>query len=108
MSQIAKNLSSEGEEKLQEAVLIVLTDSYNRGECVGPAHVSKEAGIFKDGGNKGKKVPWEDKSGTFHDAIASGILYKLKLAGKVERCRQSEARDGWTLTKDEYRKRSKR
>ena len=78
---------------LEEAVLDVLLEAKLNGKCIGPAEISRRAGIFRERGI----------ANIMNDAIATGILVKLHDEGRVERCPQTTAnRGGWELTAKEF------
>lgn len=81
---------------LEEAVLDVLLEAKHKGDCIGPAEISRKAGIFRDRG----------EVNIMNDAIVTGILVKMADEGRVSRCRQAGAnRGGWELTNREYAQR---
>ena len=84
-----------GEFYLEEAILDVLLEAKYETDCVGPAEISKRAGIFRDRG----------KEDIMNDAICTGILVKLCDARKVERCAQENNKGGWKLTNEEFERR---
>lgn len=95
-----KQLARIGEFSLEEAVLDVLLEARSKGECLGPAAISKRAGIFRETGHA---------MSAGNDAIVWGILGKLAKYGRIEKCPQKEAkpdkRDGWQLTDTEFQAR---
>lgn len=81
---------------LEEAVLDVLLEAKHEGDCIGPAEISRKAGIFRDRGDVN----------IINDAIVTGILVKMADEGRVSRCQQAGAnRGGWELTNREYAQR---
>lgn len=100
MSARAQQFALAGEFLLEEAVLDVLWEARRNGECLGPAEISKRAGIFRESG-------LAKKSG--NDDIVWGILAKLVKHGRVHKCRKdplkSKKEDGWELADDEFEKR---
>ena len=58
---------------LEKAVLDVLLEAKHEGDCLGPAAISRRAGIYRERG----------KVDIMHDAIATGILVKLHEEGRV-------------------------
>ncbi len=100
MSIRSKQFAFVGEFLLEEAVLDVLWEAKGTGECLGPAEISRRAGIFRESGHA-KKVG--------NDDIVWGILGKLVKQGRVHKCRQDSRRstkeDGWELTDDEFSRR---
>lgn len=95
-----KRLARIGEFNLEEAVLDVLLEARHERECLGPAEISKRAGIFREPGHA-------MTSG--NDAIVWGILGKLAKHGRIEKCPQDKGKshklNGWKLTESEYRSR---
>lgn len=82
-----------GEFYLEEAVLDVLLEAKHDNKCIGPAEISKRAGIFRDRG----------EVNIMNDAIVCGILVKLSEQNRVTRCRQSDKNaGGWELTDKEF------
>ena len=78
---------------LEEAVLDVLLEAKHQGDCIGPAEISRRAGIFRDRGDVN----------IMNDAIATGVLVKLHSEGRVSRCTQHSAnRGGWEMTDQEF------
>ena len=82
MSHPADN-AREGVRLLEAAVVAVLA----HGECLGPATISKRAGIHRGIGS------------SRHDGITEGIINKLHEAGVVEPCTQHSGRGGWRLSR---------
>ncbi len=88
-----KQHSRMGEFYLEEAVLDVLLEAKHEGECLGPAEISRRAGIFRERGD----------ANIMNDAICTGILVKLHKEHRVERCQQANVkRGGWELTEQEF------
>ena len=88
-----KQLSRVGQFYLEEAVLDVLLEAKHEGECIGPAEISRRAGIYRERG----------EANMMNDAIVAGLLVKLHSENRVERCTQSRAnRGGWELTDNEF------
>ena len=81
-----------GQFYLEEAVLDVLLEAKHEGDCIGPADISRRAGIFRDRG----------EVDIMNDAIATGVLVKLHTEGRVQRCTQPNNRGGWDLTDHEF------
>lgn len=81
-----------GEFYLEEAILDVLLKAKHAGSCVGPAEISKQAGIYRDRG----------KEDMMNDAIIFGMLSKLADENKVKRCTQSNDQGGWELTESQF------
>ena len=67
-----------GVEHLEQAVLGVLRIA---GRCMGPAEISRMAGIYREP--------------PLQDAITHGVLNKLLADGRVARCDQPNGRPGW-------------
>lgn len=87
-----------GEFHLEEAILDVLLEAFHSAQdCLGPAEISRRAGVFRERGTV---------KGLIHDAITAGILAKLHTHNRVERCKQANGRGGWKLTPAEYRRRN--
>ena len=84
---------------LEEAVLDVLLEAKHEGECIGLSEISRRAGIFRD---RGEGIVSE--SGMINDAIATGVLVKLGIESRVQRCPQTRAghQRGWELTDREF------
>lgn len=83
---------------LEESVLDVLLEAKHEGDCIGGAEISRRAGIFRD---RGEGIVSE--RGIMNDAIVTGLLVKLCIEGRVERCTQSTANlGGWELTDSEF------
>ena len=80
---------------LEESVLDVLLESKYEGECLGPADISRRAGIFRERGDVN----------IMNDAIVHGILVKLSDENRVQRCTQPNGRGGWELTDKEFTER---
>ena len=81
-----------GQFYLEEAVLDVLLEAKHEGDCIGPADISRRAGIFRDRGDVN----------IMNDAITTGVLVKLHTEGRVLRCTQPNGRGGWDLTDHEF------
>ncbi len=62
---------------------------------MGPAEISKRAGIFRDRGSVN----------IMNDAIVCGILVKLADEDRVQRCEQPNRKGGWELTNKEFAER---
>ena len=84
---------------LEEAILDILLEFKHEGECIGPAEISRRAGIFRD---RGEGIVSE--RGILNDAIVTGVLVKLFLENRVVRCQQTHqpSRGGWELTDSEF------
>ncbi len=82
---------------LEEAVLDVLMEARHEGDCIGPAEISRRAGIFRE---RGEGIVSE--RGIINDAIVAGILVKLCIEDRVKRCTQPGGRGGWELTDGEF------
>ncbi|MDA7983366.1 MAG: hypothetical protein MPJ79_04465 [Alphaproteobacteria bacterium] len=88
-----KHLARVGEFLLEKAVTDVLLEAKREGECIGPAEISRRAGIYR-----GKSSGY-----SMYDAIVQGILYKLEEHERVTRCDQpSGKKRGWELTDKEF------
>lgn len=96
MSIRPRQLSRMGTFYLQEAVLDILLEHYPEGHGVGPAHISRRAGIYRSRG----------PSDIMNDAIVIGILNSLHGERRVERIEQENGRGGWRLTDSEFERRS--
>ena len=72
---------------LEKAVLDVLREAKQNGECIGPAEISRRAGIYRDRGTE--NLP--------NDAICTGLLAKLVSEGLVKRRKQRNNQGGWEL-----------
>ena len=70
-----KQLARFGLFYLEEAVLDVLFEATQRGECLGPADISNTLGI-----------PPRLASGVNRNEIARAVLDRLKVEGRVECC----------------------
>lgn len=81
---------------LEEAVLEVLLEAKYEGECLGPAKISRRAGIFRERGS----------TDIMNDAIVCGVLVKLVDQERVQRCTQANKKGGWELTDKEFGQRS--
>ena len=90
-----KQMARMGEFYLQEAIMDVLLDASYEDDCIGPAEISRRAGVFRERGS-------ED---IMNDAIATGILVKLLDENKVRRCKQDNGKGGWELTPEEFKRR---
>lgn len=90
-----KQFARLGEFHLEEAILDVLLEARHEEQCIGAAEISKRAGIFRDRGVEN----------IINDAIATGLLVKLRDANKVQRCKQPNAKGGWELTDEEFERR---
>lgn len=77
---------------LEEAILDVLLEARHEGECIGPAEISRRAGIYRDRGSLD----------VMNDAVAWGIINKLHDEGRVQRCKQVNNRGGFELTDKEF------
>lgn len=80
---------------LEEAVLDVLLEQKHEKRCIGPAQISRLAGIFRERGI----------DNIMNDAIVTGVLVKLQTEGRVDRCKQSNGKGGWELTNTEFKSR---
>lgn len=87
-----KQLARMGMFNLEESILDVLLEAKHENECLGPAEISKRAGIFRDRGTEN----------IMNDAITTGLLVKLATEKRVERCKQKNGRGGWGLTQSEF------
>lgn len=90
-----KQFARMGEFHLEEAILDVLLEAKHEDQCLGAAEISRRAGIFRERGIEN----------IMNDAIATGILVKLRDQNKVIRCEQDSGRGGWELTDQEYERR---
>ena len=90
-----KQLARVGEFHLEEAILDVLLEARYKNECIGAAEISERAGIFRERGIEN----------IMNDAIATGMLVKLRDQGKAQRCEQPNRRGGWELTDHEFERR---
>ena len=95
MSIRPRQLSRMGMFYLQEAVLDILCEHYLEGYGLGPADISRRAGIYRERGI----------ADVLNDAIVWGLLNSLHEQNKVERFEQSGGRGGWRLTEAEYNRR---
>ena len=77
---------------LEEAVLDILLEAKHEGDCIGPAAISRRAGVFRSPG----------PTMNMNDAIVHGCLNKLESEGRVQRCTQPTQRGGWELTDSEF------
>lgn len=84
-----KQLARIGEFHLREAVLDVLFEAHPKG--IGPSKISKQAGIYRDGGKNNDKMK---------DAITAGILNQLEEQDKVKHIKKDRV---WKLSEDEYK-----
>jgi hypothetical protein len=67
-------------DELEEVILDVVREATEQGQCPGTAEVSRRAGIHRlPAGGAGGTTNW-------NDGIATHLLNKLLIAGKVERC----------------------
>ncbi len=87
-----KQFSRMGEFYLEEAILDVLLEAKHEGQCLGPAEISRRAGIFRERGIQD----------IMNDAIATGLLVKLSDQRRVQRCTQANNKGGWELTDAEF------
>lgn len=90
-----KQMARLGEFHLEEAILDVLLEARHESECIGAAELSRRAGIFREAG----------KFVNMNDAIVHGLINKLSIAGRVERCTQSNKLGGWRLSDKEFERR---
>lgn len=90
-----KQMARLGEFHLEEAILDVLLEARYEEQCLGAAEIGKRAGIFRE---PGRQV-------NMNDAIVTGLVNKLSIAEKVERCKQANERGGWQLTDAEFERR---
>ena len=82
-----------GQFHLEEAVLDVLLEAKHESDCIGPAEISRRAGVFRDRGDVN----------IMNDAITTGILVKLHSEKRVKRCtQQGKKLGGWELTEREF------
>lgn len=91
-----KQMARLGQFHLEEAILDVLLEARYESKCLGAAEIGKRAGIFRDPGSKVN----------MNDAIVHGLLNKLSIVERVERCKQSNGRGGWRLSDNEFELRS--
>ncbi len=87
-----KQFSRMGEFYLEEAILDVLLEAKYEGQCLGPAKISRRAGIFRERG----------RENIMNDAITMGLLVKLSDQRRVQRCTQPNDKGGWELTDVEF------
>ena len=80
MKRHSQHNAREGIARLEDAILEVLAS----GECLGPAEISRRAGIYRG-------------SGSWKNMITQVVLQKLHDAGRVARCVQINSRPGWRL-----------
>ena len=80
---------------LEESILDVLLEQKHEGICIGPAQISRLAGIYRDRGD----------ADSMNHAITAGMMVKLHSKGRVERCQQINGRGGWKLSDDEFNSR---
>ena len=92
-----KQLARMGVFYLEEAILDVLLDARHEGDCIGAAEIGKRTGIFRD---RGEGIVGE--KGILNDAIVHGVLVKLTVERRVDRCDQPNGRGGWELTDKEF------
>ena len=92
MSVRPRQLARMGVFQLQEAVLDVLLEHYLEGYGLGPAEISRRAGIYRDRG----------PDNIMNDAIVVGVLNSLREQSRVERVEQEWGKGGWRLTEKEY------
>lgn len=64
---------------LEEAVLGILLEAKHEGQCIGPANISRLAGIFREPGDPSRG---ERKSPS--NMIVTSLLVKMKREGRVE------------------------
>ena len=95
MSIRPRQMSRMGTFYLQEAVLDILYEHYVEGYGLGPAEISRRAGIYRERG----------VADVLNDAIVWGLLNSLHEEGKVERIEQETGRGGWRLTEREFNRR---
>ena len=79
----------------EESVLDVLLESKYEGECLGPADISRRAGIFRERGSVN----------IMNDAIVHGVLVKLADENRVQYSTQPDEGGGWELTDKEFTER---
>ena len=92
-----KQFARMGEFYLEEAILDVLLEAKHEGHCLGPAEISKRAGIYRKGGVGLKNA---------NEWLTHAILSKLFGQSRVERCTQHEKdAGGWELTNEEFERR---
>ena len=92
-----KQFARMGEFYLEEAVLDVLLEAEHEGDCLGPAEISRRAGIYREG-----RVGMKNAN----DWLVHAILSKLFGQGRVERCTQhGKNAGGWKLTTAEFERR---
>ncbi|MCY4290124.1 MAG: hypothetical protein OXC63_16250 [Aestuariivita sp.] len=90
-----KQLARLGEFHLEEAILDVLLEARHEDHCLGPAEISKRAGVYRERG----------AHNIMNDAIVQGMLNKLSDQNRVKRCEQLNNRGGWQLTDREFQHR---
>ncbi|MBC6407444.1 MAG: HNH endonuclease [Rhodobacteraceae bacterium] len=83
---------------LRIAVLEVLYAARKAKQCIGPAEISRRAGIFREGG-------YAMKGG--NDFIVAGVLNSLVKDTLLDKCHQRNGRGGWRLTDQAFARRDK-
>ena len=94
MSIRPKQLTRIGEFYLQEAILDVLCSAHLEEFGLGPADISRRAGVYGKAGVAG-----------MNDAIVQGFLNQLHEQRRVEQAPQQNGCGGWRLTDEEYDRR---
>ena len=103
MKPLAKRFAARGFALLRVAVLEVLYEAKNAGECIGGAEIGKRAGIFRESG-------WATKAG--NDWSVWGVLNSLAKEELITKCPQKQNKpkklDGWEITEELFKMRSQK
>ncbi len=86
---LAKRHGHRGVAHLRVAVLEVLYEAAKKQECIGAAEIGGRAGIFRE-------PRYARKQG--NDDIVWGVLSSLVKDGLLDKCVQTNNRNGWKLT----------
>lgn len=86
---LTTRIGARGVALLRIAVMRVLCDAAEKGECLGAAEIARRANIFRE-------AKWARKSG--NDDIVWGVLGSLAKTGHVSRCTKVDGRNGWTVS----------
>ena len=73
----------------------VLEEAEAQGECIGPAEISKRAGVYNARGGDDAPV-----SGG-NDYVVLGVLNSLFANGLIDACKQPNGNRGWKLSSQE-------